>query len=832
MSNGASEVHLDFWTSTNKFSLPTALDRKTIPDRQKSETVIDVDGQFDLGTPVWGLTEQHDHQSNAVSSKSRPNDHMHHSAKPETAKPETGMVWSHLSPSNQSAFPLLEMLQQDTSTTVWQDTIASRLKNLETVVSRIDSKISKSLGKTATGADSFLPHLDSLKVDSSTERLEKVVARMECDPWLAHAGEATRLNQKEPTQASQAICTDSTLLGMMPQESKPQVQEPAAELSPKTMLKNVCSMKSLAQGDDDHGHIDKPEVQQRASTSPRSSDAHNLQFERMQEILKRFSNDLTDLRVQIRQLLEAAKTAELTFTSAATGDRVHQPDTVNDAARLLQAKSKTTTITEERAGLRSTGFEGHFATLSTAVDVAGIYGTKSQKLQGDLSRVQMPQDFGDAQALMTVLNQYDLQHLIARQNLCLPDEPHRTSALAELLASQAMERLVSIMICLNVLFLAYSADYAVKHVDQQMTPFIYVCEILFLVFYLFEMFVRLKVHGVYFFFNEEMNWNLFDFFLVGISIWDVFATHWTSAAEDEKSSGEGFNISFLRALRLFRMSKIFRILRVMRYFSELRMMLNCITMSIRPLFWCMLNMSIFFSIFAITFLHGVAGYLQDPSADLIQREKLIKDWGSIGRAILSLYKVTTGGTDWGHLADSLRVTGDIYFCLFLLFTAFVLLAVLNIMTGIFVDRAMRIASEDRDGMILEKLYHERKMVEDLTRTFCIITETSHVNVEEVPMTKDQFMHQMNLPAMRTYFAVMGLEIWDPSRFFALLTNMSPNGKVDAQVFVRGCMQLRSDPKGIAVQGILADIQGLAEEVRGMRDVLNLVDVKVTQKTRR
>ncbi len=66
------------------------------------------------------------------------------------------------------------------------------------------------------------------------------------------------------------------------------------------------------------------------------------------------------------------------------------------------------------------------------------------------------------------------------------------------------------------------------------------------------------------------------------------------------------------------------------------------------------------------------------------------------------------------------MTGDLYFVLFLLFTAFILLAVLNIMTGIFVDRAIRISSEDRDGLILEKLHNERKMVED-SNTHTIIT---------------------------------------------------------------------------------------------------------------
>merc|ERR1712072_1089361 len=132
-------------------------------------------------------------------------------------------------------------------------------------------------------------------------------------------------------------------------------------------------------------------------------------------------------------------------------------------------------------------------------------------------------------------------------------------------------------------------------------------EVMFMTFYTLELMVRLKVHGAYFFSNEEWNWNLLDFFLVMISLWDflvssLFQDLFSKRMFENGNNRSGFNMTFLRALRLIRMSKIFRILRVMRYFGELRMMLNCISMSIRPLFWCMLNIILFFFIFAISLL--------------------------------------------------------------------------------------------------------------------------------------------------------------------------------------------------------------------------------------
>merc|ERR1712178_209308 len=142
------------------------------------------------------------------------------------------------------------------------------------------------------------------------------------------------------------------------------------------------------------------------------------------------------------------------------------------------------------------------------------------------------------------------------------------------------------------------------------------------------------------------------------------------------------------------------------------------------------------------------------------------------------------------------------------------------------DRAIRISSEDRDGLILEKLHNERIMVEELTRSFFIVTGIDPNDYEHGEMSKAQFVKAMNTTALRTRFAVMGLEIWDPNNFFNLLLHMSADGRVDIQTFVAGCMQLRSDSKGIAVQGILADIHSLANQVMAVRQTLTQVHVAV------
>jgi len=541
------------------------------------------------------------------------------------------------------------------------------------------------------------------------------------------------------------------------------------------------------------------------STIGDSSAALVGKLDRTQEDLMRFGSDMTDLMVQVKILTDIAKTTRTHISGSSAAQTKYTSGTEGSFAQVNQRGE----------------YKGHAGSLnSKASQKFGLCKASTFALPGFRKQRTLRQmAFGDASSLMTVLNKYELQGLLESQNRCgLPNEPERVSKLARALASEAAERLVSLMIVLNVFFLGYSADYAVQNALSPETPFISAGEIVFLVFYSIELVLRLKVHSLFFFTNEEAFWNWLDFVLVFGSVWDVVMTYLFQVSVGNFGSEGAFNVSFLRVLRVFRISKVFRILRVMRYFSELRMMLSCIIMSLKPLFWCMLNMIMFYSIFAITFLHGVAGYLADEEADPVKKQDLVKDWGSLGIAILSLYQATTGGVDWAVLLDTLWVTGPFYVFLFLLFTAFMILAVMNIMTGIFCDRAIRYSAEDREGMMAEKLFYERKMVEDLTRLFCMISGNSVA--ESGALTKSQFEEALSLPAMRMRFAVMGLEIWDASRFYSLLSSMSADGTIDAHVFVVGCMQLRSDPKGIAVQGILKDIEKLGADVAAMRQVLS------------
>merc|ERR1712190_57686 len=151
---------------------------------------------------------------------------------------------------------------------------------------------------------------------------------------------------------------------------------------------------------------------------------------------------------------------------------------------------------------------------------------------------------------------------------------------------------------LNGVFTFYATNEEIANIGAPQSSFIRNCEIAFLIFYSIELGLKLGNHRLFFFINEDMRWNLFDFLLVGISLFDAIANELT--ADDDQS----FDITFMRLLRLLKLAKIMRMVRVMRLFAELRVILNSVMGSFMALFWAGVGLAFIYCIFGIIFVQA------------------------------------------------------------------------------------------------------------------------------------------------------------------------------------------------------------------------------------
>eukprot|EP00405_Crypthecodinium_cohnii_P048324 CAMPEP_0206607800 /NCGR_PEP_ID=MMETSP0325_2-20121206/52478_1 /ASSEMBLY_ACC=CAM_ASM_000347 /TAXON_ID=2866 /ORGANISM="Crypthecodinium cohnii, Strain Seligo" /LENGTH=137 /DNA_ID=CAMNT_0054125107 /DNA_START=26 /DNA_END=435 /DNA_ORIENTATION=- len=98
-------------------------------------------------------------------------------------------------------------------------------------------------------------------------------------------------------------------------------------------------------------------------------------------------------------------------------------------------------------------------------------------------------------------------------------------------------------------------------------------------------------------------------------------------------------------------------------------------------------------------------------------ENLMQWFGTLNSSILSLYQGMSGGKDWGEYYDVIMILSGSYQVLFLLFISFSTLAVVNIVTGIFVDSAFQCSRQDRESLVSEEILNREKYLKDLKDVF-------------------------------------------------------------------------------------------------------------------
>jgi len=359
---------------------------------------------------------------------------------------------------------------------------------------------------------------------------------------------------------------------------------------------------------------------------------------------------------------------------------------------------------------------------------------------------------------------------------------------------------ISLTIFANAVYTVYMADYGIRNLGTTGNTASRIVEIVFSAIFVFELLVKLIVHQKYFFWNRDTRWNLLDLVLVTSSIADQ------TSLLVATTSAPNTNMSFLRSLRILRLTRIFRVLRVIRVVRELRNILVSLVGSFISLFWCLLMLGLIIVCFSLVFVMVITEYLINY-ADEIEpavQEGLILYFGGVIKAMRTLYMATTGGDDWSTYYDFLAETGSATELLFIFFISFFNFAVFNVLTGIFVDNAMKVSRADRDIMVMEQRQKEFRDAQVLKAVCEEMDEDKSGGI-----SWQEFKAHLQDPKAAAHLAAIGLDVHDARVFFEILELVAGKPEVDIDIFVRGCMRMKGSATSI-------DMQTLAYEVRQIR----------------
>jgi hypothetical protein len=293
---------------------------------------------------------------------------------------------------------------------------------------------------------------------------------------------------------------------------------------------------------------------------------------------------------------------------------------------------------------------------------------------------------------------------------------------------------------------------------------------------------------LYFFINDQARWNNFEFALVVLSVGDLFMG---VNGDAERSS----NFTFLRSFRLL---KVLRLVRALRFLKELRLMLTSMVGCVSPLLWSTVMLAFLLCMFSIIFVNNVTDFLSSDRDDLDpeSREAIQELFPSVQGGIITLLESVSGGADWADGYALLAEVGLLTGLLYVFFILFFMISVWNVVTSLFIEKAMSAAQPDMSNLIYEQ------HLQDLTYAGELLAIVKQLDLDDSgTISYDEFLGLFQHDHYRAFFTSRGIEIKDAQRFFQILESIAGKDEVDIDSFVQGCMRMKGLASSLDVQTI-------------------------------
>jgi len=270
------------------------------------------------------------------------------------------------------------------------------------------------------------------------------------------------------------------------------------------------------------------------------------------------------------------------------------------------------------------------------------------------------------------------------------------------------------------------------------------------------------------------------------------------AARSVEVDASSFRV--LRVLRILRLVRILRVVRVLHLISELRAIVSSIVGSFRSLVWVVVLLLLMMYIVAVFFTQSITDHLVElkKTAEetnvpytLSAEEKILTTYfGGLARAILSLWQSMSGGMDWDMLAGPLFskisfVTGFA----FTAFIAFALLALMNVVTGVFVQTALLSARLEEDTF----------MQSQIVSLFNIADRNNQATV----ISWEEIMESLDDPKQAKEWKSIGVQAEDARYLFSLL-DLAGTGTVAFEEFMGGCLRVSGDAKALDLLTVMQE----------------------------
>eukprot|EP00929_Paragymnodinium_shiwhaense_P095549 TRINITY_DN5673_c0_g2_i2.p1 TRINITY_DN5673_c0_g2~~TRINITY_DN5673_c0_g2_i2.p1 ORF type:complete len:551 (+),score=87.02 TRINITY_DN5673_c0_g2_i2:66-1655(+) len=366
------------------------------------------------------------------------------------------------------------------------------------------------------------------------------------------------------------------------------------------------------------------------------------------------------------------------------------------------------------------------------------------------------------------------------------------AAIRRIVVSVAFERLAACLVLVNSIFMGVETTMMNPKVEgrgmyeEAMTSF-HFAEVVFCVLFSAELLMRIFTYGSEFLFGEGWQWNVFDAVIVTVQILEqIYSAIY----------GQAHALSAINVLRLLRLLRIVRLFRVVRLVDDMQRIVSSIANSLPSLAYVMILLAILIYLFSVVFTQMT---LMHVAADDPQLEELMHFFGSIPRTSLTLYESIFGGLDWDEPAQLLiNCLSPMACLLFTVYIAFCLIALTNVVTGVFVDKALRAAHEAEQEVLCNQVANIFFNEEDPTQQ----------------ISWEIFEAKLRGDHLADYFKAIDIDSAEARNLFTLL-DTDNSGGVDCAELVNGLLRLRGNAGALEVSLMMREMSYMFDRIEGL-----------------
>jgi len=329
----------------------------------------------------------------------------------------------------------------------------------------------------------------------------------------------------------------------------------------------------------------------------------------------------------------------------------------------------------------------------------------------------------------------------------------------------------------------------------------------FLLVMVAELCVRIMALRFGFLLGPEGRWNLADALLILVSIVD-----------------EAFLDADLHVVRALRMLRLLRMVRSIRFLRDLRFMFACIVQSLASFGWALALLFAIMLMFSICFMQPIASHLRSGSFSPEMKRAVSTYYPSLFDTLMSLLQCITSGTDWTDVARPLGEISTGYKLLFVFYILFVVVGVLNVLTGLFVERACELSGLDRDLVVQSRMNREDAFLCEMKDIF----EEADADGSG-KISWEEFQDYLKKDEVRAYLATQQLDAYDARQLFNIL-HIGDEEEVGVEEFILGLTRVKGVAKSVDVVALLQETRQVSRKLRSFMSEVQEQIVALTAST--